>query len=200
MKEVINWIESPLILIKSTVSPGTTDHLKSTTGKCIVFSPEYIGESTYDVSGTFPTMLASPFFTFGGSSSDTKEIASLFSVIGGPNKIYRQTDALSAELAKYMENSFLATKVVFCYEFDQICQAHDRDYQEVRELWLLDPRINSSHTSVFPGNKEPYSGKCLPKDLNAIIAAAREQGYKAGFLEAVDQSNKRIGNIRKEQE
>lgn len=199
VEEVINWIESPLILIKSTVSPGTTERLQSTTGKRIVFSREYIGESTYDVSGSFPTMLASPFFTFGGKPTDTKQAVALFTVIGGPNKIYSQTDAMSAELAKYMENCFLATKVVFCYEFDQICEAFGRDYNEVRELWLLhvDPRINPSHTSIFPGNKDPYSRKCLPKDLKAISIASTLQGYVAEFLGAVAESNKRIGNIRR---
>ena len=107
--EVINWIEVPLICIKSTVNIGYTDTIRKTTGKRIVFSPEYIGESTYD-TGCFnfnKSMKNHGFFTFGGDKKDTREFVNLYNEISGPTKIYKQTDATSAEIAKYMENAFL---------------------------------------------------------------------------------------------
>jgi UDPglucose 6-dehydrogenase len=201
VESTIDWLETPLILIKSTVKVGTTRTLKEKTGKRICFSPEYIGESTYD-TGYFnfnKNMKHHSFFTFGGDANDTKELVNIFQVISGPTKTYKQTDETAAEIAKYMENAFFSTKVVFCYEFEQICKANNVDFNEVRECWLLDPRIGSSHTCVFMNKETPYDGKCLPKDIKAIISQSKEVGYEPKFLEEVELSNIRIGEIRKEQ-
>ena len=155
----------PLICIKSTVSIGYTDYIKNKTGKRIIFSPEYIGESTYD-TGYFnfnKSMRNHSFFIFGGDKKDTKEFVDLYSEVSGPTKVYKQTDAKTAEIAKYMENAFFSVKTVFCYEMKQICDIFDCDYNEVREAWLLDPRMGASHTCVFKSKNYPYDGKCLPK-------------------------------------
>lgn len=198
VEEVIEWITSPLILIKSTVKIGTTEYLKNKTKKRICFSPEYIGESTYDTGFNFDTNVKNhPFFTFGGDHKDTAELVNIFQIISGPSKIYKQTNATVAEIAKYMENAFFSTKIIFCYEFDQICKSHNVDYNEVRECWLLDPRIGPMHTCVFMDNTEPFGGKCLPKDLKAVINSSNESGYKPEFLEEVLNSNIRLGEIRK---
>ena len=198
--EVINWINTPLICIKSTVSIGYTDKIMEETGKRVVFSPEYIGESTYD-TGYFnfnKSMNNHSFFIFGGSRKDTYKLVNLYSEIAGPTKIYRQTDAMSAEIAKYMENCFFSVKSVFCYEMDQICKSCNLDYNEVRELWLLDPRMGVSHTCVFDSKDNPYDGKCLPKDIASLIYTSKNSGYNPEFLNEVVKSNKRIGERRKE--
>lgn len=199
VSEVINWIETPLICIKSTISIGYTDKIKSETGKRVVFSPEYIGESTYD-TGYFnfnKSMNNHSFFIFGGDKRDTRELVDLYSEISGPTKVYRQTDAKSAEVAKYMENGFFSLKTVFCYEIDQICKSVGVDYNEVRELWLLDPRMGASHTCVFKSKYNPYDGKCLPKDIAALIYTSKKSGYNPEFLEEIVKSNRRIGERRK---
>lgn len=201
LEDVMSWLSTPLILIKSTIAPGTTDHLKSLyPSKHICFSPEYIGESDYCI-GKFDfnkDVIKSEFVTIGG---DAKDVDAIFSILGplmGPNKKYLRSSAIEAEMAKYMENCFFASKLVFCYEFEQICKAHDVSYSAVRELWLADPRIGSSHTSVFAANEEPFSGKCLPKDLAAIICASENKGYDPEFLKQVKASNKRIGDLRRD--
>lgn len=196
---VISWIQSPVILIKSTVAPGTTDAMKKKHGKRIAFSPEYIGESEYGTGkhNFNKSALNHSFVTLGGDARDTEYIADLIMPIFGPNKTYMFTDAVTAELAKYMENCFFATKLVFCYEFAQICKAFGANYHAVRECWLLDPRMESSHSAVFSYNAEPFSGKCLPKDLKAICAASRAAGYEAAFLQSVDTNNARIGRQRR---
>ena len=199
VEEVIDWIDSPLILIKSTVSIGTTKRLKDKTGKRICFSPEYIGESTYD-TGFFnfnKDMKNHSFYIFGGDKKDTAKLVNIFQVVSGPTKTYKQTDETSAEIAKYMENAFFSTKVIFCHEFNQICNYWGVDYNEVRECWLLDPRIGTSHTCVFKNKDWPFDGKCLPKDLAAIIYSAKEQGYQPNFLEEVKNSNTRIKELPK---
>lgn len=196
--EAIDWIKTPLILLKSTVTPGTTEFLARTLEKRIVFSPEYCGESSYWTPYRFHTDIKeTPFFIFGGEPDATSEMVDYFLPVTGPVKTYRQTDAHSAELAKYMENSFYAMKIVFCYEFFMIAQRMGCDFNEVRELWLLDPRINPMHTAVFKGNEKPYSGKCLPKDLAAIIEEARTLGYEPSLLSAVKDANERIGKLLK---
>lgn len=201
VEETIDWLETPLILIKSTIAPGTTDRLKNKTQKRIVFSPEYIGESTYDTGRHNFNKDASktPFITLGGDSKDVDGIIDIIVPIFGPNKTYHATTALNAEIAKYMENSFLATKLVFAYEFDQICKAFGASYHQVRECWLLDPRMESSHTAVFSTNTKPYDGKCLPKDLAAITYHSAQQGYDPEFIREVQRSNERLGAARAKQ-
>lgn len=165
INSAISLIQSPLILIKSTIPPGTTDRLRDETGKRIVFSPEYLGESTYWSPHKFDRdVKETPFFTFGGDPRDCSAIIDFFSPIAGPTKIYRQTDAKSAELAKYAENCFFYSKLMFCYELAEICKSMNADYNEVRELWLLDPRINPMHTMVLKDNIPPVSGRCVPGD------------------------------------
>lgn len=197
VESVISWLETPLILIKSTVIVGTTDRLKEENGKRIVFSPEYCGESSYWTPYKFHTdVKETPFFTFGGAPEDTRECVDLFLPVTGPVKTYRQTTAKAAEMAKYVENTFYATKIMFCYEIASLCEHLDLDFNEVRELWLLDPRINPMHTAVFVDNERPFGGKCLPKDLAALISFAEEQGYTPYFLREVEESNERIGRWR----
>lgn len=90
-----------------------------------------------------------------------------------------------------MENAYLATKVTFVNEFRKICEAFGADWHTVREGWLLDPRIEPTHTAAFataPG----FAGKCLPKDLSAIIQAATRSGYDPGLLNEVLRSNERF--------
>ena len=90
-----------------------------------------------------------------------------------------------------MENIYFATKVTFANEMRKVCEAFGADYWMVREGWALDPRVDPMHTAVFPQNPG-FGGKCLPKDLNALISAAREVGYEAEFFQEVWRSNKRF--------
>lgn len=199
VEEVISWLTTPLIIIKSTIEPGTTDRLKEKyPDKHIVFSPEYCGESSYWTPYEWHTdVKETPFFIFGGDPKDTQKAVELYYPITGPVKRYAQTTAKAAEVAKYMENVFYATKIVFCYEMEAICERSGLDYNAVREIWLMDPRINPMHTAVFAPNDFPYSGKCLPKDISALVTYAKDVlGYTPAFIEEVTKSNVRIGEYR----
>jgi len=192
---VVEWLETPVILIKSTVEPGTTQKLKSKTGKRIVFSPEYAGESSYWTPYRFHTDLKEmPFFTFGGDRKDCEALVDFYLPIAGPVKTYRMTDSLSAELAKYIENTFYAMKVAFCNEMYDLCEKAGSSWNEVRELWLLDPRINPMHTAVFK-DRRGFSGKCLPKDTLAMIEFGDRIGVDLKILKSVISSNE--GMLRK---
>ena len=87
-----------------------------------------------------------------------------------------------------MENAFLAAKVAFCNEFYDIASAHGIDYNELRELWLLDPRIGRSHTFVLPHSRG-FGGRCLPKDLSSIIDSAHRAGVTPALLQGVRSAN-----------
>jgi UDPglucose 6-dehydrogenase len=191
VEEVIKWIETPLILIKSTVPPGTTDMLAKKYNKRIAFSPEFVGESTY-YHPFWDKMIEEPAIIIGSKDKKTSEdILDFFQPILGPTKTFAITNTKTAELTKYMENVFFATKVIFANEMKKIADAFGVSYYQLRELWALDPRVNKMHTSVFKG-KLGFGGKCFPKDLSALIEASKEAGYKPEFLEEVQKSNARF--------
>jgi UDPglucose 6-dehydrogenase len=172
-------------VLLSTVAVGTTERLVRETGKRIVFQPAYgPGETP---AHPFHELKDIPWITLGGARSDTAEVADLYKTVYNAGLRICQTDARTAELAKYMENAFLALKVTFCNEFFDIATALDVDYNELRELWLEDPRIGRSHTVVMP--ERGYGGKCLPKDVEAIIQTANAAGHGPRLLEAMVEVN-----------
>jgi len=161
--------------LKSTVEIGTTDYLAKKYGVKICMSPEYLGE-------TVGHLLTEPrrdtFIILGGKPTVTKVFAELWTLATNSyTKIY-QVSAKTAELCKLMENSFLATKVIFVNEFFDLAEAEGIDYNVLREVWLADPRISRSHTYVFRHNRG-LSGKCLPKDLNNLAYYFRVKNKKA---------------------
>ena len=186
VEEVVSWIESEVIILRSTVPIGTTDRLRDTTGKAIVFQPEYGPAETPD--HPFNDLRKVRWAILGGERRDTVRVADLYKTVFNADFEIQQTDAKTAELTKYMENAFLATKVAFCNEFYDIAEACRIDYNELRELWLLDPRIGRSHTFVLP-HARGFGGRCLPKDLSSIIDSARRAGVTPALLEGVRSAN-----------
>ena len=194
------WLRTPLVLLKSTVEIGTTDRLIAATGLHIVFSPEYCGESSYWSPYLFDrSIIETPFFIFGGHPADTSKMVDYFLSVTGPTKRYYQCTASEAEMAKYMENTFYALKISYCYEVYEICRRAGIDWNTVRELWLADPRINPMHTAVFVENTRPFSGKCLPKDTSALVAFAQRIGYEPELLKEVLKTNNRLAEERRRQ-
>lgn len=195
VEEVISWIDAPLILIKSTVPPTTTDMLVKKYGKNICFSPEYMGESSYFTPfWKYPDPEDARGHTFviiGGKKAS--EIANYFMKVMSVDTVYSLCSAVEAELTKYMENCFFATKIAFCNEFYNIAKTLGVEYKKLRENWLLDPRINRNHTLVFEDNRG-FGGKCLPKDLSGIITASEGNGYEPILLKAVKKSNEKTRN------
>lgn len=200
--ETFKWLKDvPNILVKSTIPPGTTDYINERFFKGdnrVCFSPEFIGEGNYvipwwkDVGYPHPTAMEfHDFQIVGGDKKKARQILSFFQRVTGPDPKYMVTDAKTAELCKYMENSFIATKVTFCNEFAKMAEAFGVDYGELRELWLLDGRVGRMYTSVFE-DKRGFGGKCLPKDVNGIYQQAKKVGYDAEFIKAVLDSNERL--------
>ena len=190
VEAVVRELETPYILIKSTVPPGTTDALAERYDKRIAFSPEYLGESTYF---TAPWKYPDPdnprshdFFIVGGEWGP--DIWEFFKSEMGVDTRVGFCSNVEAELTKYMENTYFATKVTFCNEWADIAASYGVEYDRLRELWLMDPRVERMHTAVFKG-KRGYGGKCYPKDISAIVSEAYQRGVNVGLLSQVIQRN-----------
>lgn len=193
VEDSVSWLETRLILVKSTIPPGTTKYLREKYNKKVNFSPEYMGESSYFTPfWKYPDPEKAETHTFvivGGN--EASEILNVFMKVMSVDTKYVVTTAEEAELTKYMENSFFATKVSFCNEFYEIAKCFGVDYKRLRELWLLDSRINPNHTIVFE-DKRGWGGKCYPKDLSAIIKVSESKGFDPILLKAVRDSNEKI--------
>ncbi len=185
---VVAWLKTPLIVIRSTIAPGTTDRLRTRSGKRIVFQPEYLGETP---GHPMTHLKGREFIVLGGATQDTSAVADFYKHYYHSDLRFYFCDALTAELAKYMENCFYAVKVTFCNEFFDLARAFGVDFNVLREVWLADPRISRDHTFVYPGQRG-FGGKCLPKDLSALIAAARRRGCDPALLAATQAVNERF--------
>lgn len=179
VKNAIMENDADIYIIKSTVLPGTTERFCEETGKTILFSPEYYGTTHFTNNYVFD------FTILGGNKEAGKKVVQcLQSVYDGRHRFFL-TDAKTAELCKYMENAFLAMKVSFCQEFYEIAEKIGVNYEELRELFVADPRVDPSQTYVF--RDHPYwKSHCYDKDVPAIA-----ETYNAKLLKAVIAFNER---------
>ena len=194
VEEVVQWIDGPVVILRSTVSVGTTRRLAERYRKPIVFQPEYGPAETPD--HPFNDLRKIRWIILGGERGACRVAARAWKEAYSSDITIQYTTPETAELCKYMENAFLAAKVTFCNEFYELAGCFGVDFDELRELWLLDPRIGKSHTFVFP-DKRGFGGRCLPKDLTAIEASARSAGYEPEFLREVIRSNARFRKLSK---
>lgn len=173
VKNAIMEHDADVFVMKSTVLPGTVDRLAQETGKTIIFSPEYYGGTQHCNNFEFG------FTILGGDRDACFKVQQILQEVYDGRHTFRITDAKTAELAKYMENSFLATKVSFCTQFWWTAKHLGISYEELRELFVLDPRVGKSHTFVY--DDHPYwSSHCLDKDVPAIA-----ETYAMPFLREV---------------
>ena len=190
VESVLSWMTTPLVIIRSTVAVGTTRRLAQEHADLdIVFQPEYGPAETPD--HPFNDLRKVRWTILGGERRATAKAVRLWQDVYNADVVIQQTTPETAELCKYMENAFLAMKVTFCNEFFDIASAFGVDYSELREMWLLDPRIGRSHTFVF-ADKRGFGGKCLPKDLDAVISASERAGYEPQLLKSVASTNTKM--------
>jgi len=192
--EAVKKVKAKTIVIQSTVAPGTTRNLEKETGKDILFMPEYFGETKNHLLND---MDMRTFLIIGGRPEIRKRLVDLYKNIFDSRQMhFGFYDSTSAEIIKYMDNSYFATKVIFCEEFARICETFGVEYNEVREGWLLDPRIEPSHTFVRKDGVPGFGGKCYPKDVSGIIEASKKAGYNPELLDFVSKYNKKIRDGR----
>lgn len=188
VEEVISWIESKTIVIRSTVYVGFTRKMCNKYRKSIVFQPEYYGETT---AHPFANLENRTWLSFGGKQDAVNQAIKAYQTVCNSNVEIHISSSDDVEFAKYMENTFLATKVAFCNEMYDIAQKLGVDYNQAREIWLADPRIGRSHTFVYEDNRG-FGGSCLPKDLSALITQSEQLSADVTLLKAVKEKNSEL--------
>ena len=159
----INETDAKIIVLRSTVPVGTTDKLKESTGKSIVFCPEFYGTTQHSSHKSFDFS----YTILGGNKENCGKVVQLLQEVYDARHMFFISDAKTAELAKYMENTMLASKVAMCVQFYKIAKQFDISYPELRELVLQDERIGRSHTFVYE-DRPFFDSHCFNKDLLAI--------------------------------
>lgn len=182
VEEVVNKAPEELIVMRSTVMPGTCDRLAEKYGKRVVFSPEYLGESQ---AHPFLNQGSRQFMILGGDQLTVKEVIQLYHSVYNANITIRRTTAYEAEVIKLSENRAIAHKVAQCQELYDACEAVGIDYNTVREaVYGDDPRFNLWFTFVYPENRG-FGGKCLSKDVPAWASWAESTGVTAEYTRAM---------------
>jgi len=182
IEDVISWVRCSLIIIRSTIPPGTTDRLKREYGKAIVFQPEHLGETP---DHPLADMRQRPFLILGGERTDTNRAIQIYQQVYNASVTMRQMSSIEAEMAKYLANRHIAFKVAECNEAYDLCQALGIDWNIVREaVYQDDPRMSPYWTFVYPENRG-FGGKCIPKDLNALCHLARQMGIPLEISEKI---------------
>ncbi len=171
VEEVVENCDSPLIIIRSTVMPGTCDKFKD---KNIVFQPEYLGET---VNHPMTDQKARPFMILGGRPKDRRKVIELYQKAYNANVTIRQVSNYEAEVIKLSENRAIAFKVAQCQELYDVCEKAGVDYYTIRDaVYGDDPRFNMWFTFVYP-DKRGFGSKCLPKDVYGWATWAESVGY-----------------------
>ena len=155
----------PIVVIKSTVPPGTTDRLhRKYKSVDVIFNPEFLTEANFLEDFKNQTRII-----LGGTRKGTNVLRQVYSKVF-PHATIVKTGSKTAEMVKYFINSFLGTKVSFANEMKIICDKIDIDYDKVVEYATYDERLGKSHWAVpGPDGDYGFGGHCLPKDISAIV-------------------------------
>jgi len=184
--------KNPIIFIKSTVVPGTAQNVilpilekksgkKANRGFGVISNPEFLQESNAIRDTKYPHAIV-----LGGKQSKYMKKAKMFFSKIHPNVPIVITNFETAEMIKYANNSFLATKISFINQLSNICQKTPGvNVDDIARTIGLDPRIGKLFLNAGPG----YGGSCLPKDMKALINFANISGINPTLLNAVEDIN-----------
>jgi UDPglucose 6-dehydrogenase len=192
-KSIGQTMQKRLIVVdKSTVPIGTADKVKATIQKeldernsdlqfDVVSNPEFLKE------GAAIADFLKPDRVVVGSDSDyaTEKMKQLYNPFIRDQDRFIAMDIRSAEMTKYAANAMLATKISFMNEIANICEKVGADANQVRIGIGSDKRIGYSF--IYPG--VGYGGSCFPKDVKALTKIAKENGYEAQLINAVEKVN-----------
>jgi len=181
-----------LVIVKSTVPVGTCDRVRNeiqkqldARGENIVFNvasnPEFLAE------GTAIKHFMQPDRIVCGVENDHSEklLREMYAPFNRNHEKMIFMDVRSSELTKYSANAMLATRISLMNEIANIAERAGADIELVRKGVGSDPRIGYSFIYAGPG----YGGSCFPKDVRALAHTAKEHGFEAQILNAVEKVN-----------
>ncbi len=180
-----------LIVVKSTVVPGTTEGFvlpivekesgkKAGEGFSVAMNPEFLREGVALEDSMNPDRIV--LGVLDERSEDL--LREIYERIDAPILV---TTPTTAEMIKYTANSFLATKISFANEIANICDRLGIEVYDVMEGVGMDHRISPYFLNAGAG----FGGSCFPKDVKAIVSLAKENGYEPELLEEVLELNER---------
>lgn len=178
-----------IILLRSTMIPGSTRKFQEKYPKLnLVFNPEFLTER----SANFDFINQSRFIV-GGESRCTKKVADLYRWRFGDSIPVIESNYETAELIKYMNNCFFATKVSFMNEMKLVSDKCGADWDLAVEGFIRDGRIGHSHLNV-PGHdgKFGFGGSCFPKDIQAMIDFGNSLGLSMDTLTGAWETNLKV--------
>jgi GDP-mannose 6-dehydrogenase len=183
---------TPLIVLRSTVPPGTTETvvvplleeccpaLRGKAAQHVVFHPEFLRETSAIADFDAP-----PKLVFGENHPGVAApLIGLYCKYEAP--VFRLS-LKEAEMVKYCDNLFHCTKIVFANEIGIIARSLGIDARRVAEVYCADTKLNISPKYLLPGFA--YGGSCLPKDLRAMLHYSRVNSLSTPMLAALQQSN-----------
>lgn len=181
--------EKPIYIIKSTVVPGTTKTLSAKFTKLkIVFSPEFLTERTSKLD-----MLTQSRVVIGSENAQISESVKLLYNKRFMNRNIIETNSITAEFIKYMNNTFFATKVSIMNEFKLLGDKIGVDWIDALNGFASDGRVGDSHLHVpGPDGKLGYGGTCFPKDVNALLNYAKLNKINLNTIEGGWKTNLEI--------
>ncbi len=183
-----------ILVNKSTVPVGTADRVREEVQKVlaergagvefdVVSNPEFLKEGAAIEDFMRPDRII-----IGTDNPRTTELLrALYAPFNRNRDRLIAMDIRSAELTKYAANAMLATKISFMNELANLAERLGADIEKVRLGIGSDPRIG--YQFIYPG--AGYGGSCFPKDVKALERTAREIGYQAQLLGAVEAVNAR---------
>lgn len=189
--EPIIDLNKSLVVIRSTVPPGTSDSLNC------YFMPEFLTEKNF--KNDFKTC-ENWIFGIKNTEQDTffkNKITELINLSYNNNKILHNNIHFvsnnEAEMIKLFRNNFLALKVSFCNEIEELCFKKSINYENVRKLAVLDNRIGESH-SIVPGHdgKRGYGGTCFPKDSNSLKCIMEKESIESYIIKSMILRNETV--------
>ena len=175
-----------IVLLRSTVTPGTTEKLQEKFPDInLVFNPEFLTERSAKFDFINQTR-----FILGGRQEHTSKVKELYRWRFGETIPVIETNYQTAELIKYMNNCFFATKVSFLNEMRQVSDLCGADWDKAVEGFIRDGRIGHSHINVpGPDGKFGFGGSCFPKDIQAMIDFGNKLGLDMHTLNGVWDTN-----------
>ena len=181
-------VSDRIVAIKSTVPPGTTNDLNK---KCqnisVIFNPEFLTEANF-----IDDFRNQNRIVIGGQRPASTKLRQIYSLVF-PNIPIIKTGSKTAEMVKYITNTFLAVKVSFANEMKEICDKLNIDYDKVVEYATYDKRLGKSHWAVpGPDGKLGFGGSCFPKDINALVHLCSELNIPDNILSSAIDINSRV--------
>jgi len=178
VEDVIDWIETPLILIKSALWPGTVDRLVKKTGKKIAVSIEYLGMGKYYIPIDYPDPedpRKHQMIVIGGGEETASKCAEILWEKMSPTIRIYINSALEVEIGKLVENSYPALKVTWINCLYNLAKKSNTNFIRIHQGWTADPRVDGMHQRTT-SNKRGWKSHCWDKDVPALAKFAKDMG------------------------